>query len=223
MPGGLWLNNTPSSGIINAMWVSLIKWHGDKLMCGPEERSLHIPTHSLRMPWPPGLVLLSQDLNINLPLSLFSRSAVVSGMQAWVPLHWLHRGGRGQGGGVKSLCVPAVASPRLIHIIISCRDSPGNHPETGSLRPPSPPDLFTHNTCVTFPCRHKPELASLPCTLHRLHSRLYITWEVQTGNGRMARMCGLNISSLSTSWGESAQCTRSIIQHACYLASRLPF
>lgn len=82
MPGGLWLNNARSSGIINAMWVSLIKWHGDKLMCGPEEQSLHIPPRSLRMPWPTPLVLWSQDLNINLPLSLFSRSAVVSGMQA---------------------------------------------------------------------------------------------------------------------------------------------
>ena len=134
MPGGLWLNNARSSGIINAMWVSLIKWHGDKLMCGPEERSLHIPPRSLRMPWPPPLVMWSQDLNINLPLSLFPRSAMVSGVQACVPLHWLHRGG--QGGGVKSLCVPAVAPSRLIHIIISCRGSPGNRPETGSLSPP---------------------------------------------------------------------------------------
>ncbi len=106
MPGGLWLNNAPSWGIINAMWVSLIKWHGDKLMCSPEDRSLCIPLRSLRMSRPPlwscgrsSYSFSSQDLNINLPLVSFPRSAVMSGMQACVPLRWL-RGGGGEEGRV---------------------------------------------------------------------------------------------------------------------------
>lgn len=92
MPGGLWLNNRPPC-IINAVWVSLIKWHGDKLMCSSEDPSPCIP---LRFPenvpaTPPGHVvgphttatpLSSQDPNINLSLSLSPRSAVVSGIQS---------------------------------------------------------------------------------------------------------------------------------------------
>lgn len=91
MPGGFWLNNAPSWGIINAMWVSLIKWHGDNLMCSPggpkSPHSSQLPENVQAAPlvmWSLLIQHSSQDLNINLPLVSFPRSAVVSGMQACV-------------------------------------------------------------------------------------------------------------------------------------------
>lgn len=150
------------------MWVSLIKWHGDKLMCSPEDRSLCIPLRSLRMSRPPlrscGRSFIqpsSQDLNINLPLSLSPRSTVVSGMQACVAPLLAARSRRRRRRKKKkkrSLCIPAAAPSSLIHIIFSCREAKG--PESWKQPRDWKSAASFHlicllvTSCVTFPCSH---------------------------------------------------------------------
>lgn len=146
MLGGLWLNKAPSRGIINAMWVSLIKWHGDKLMCSSEDRSLRIPPHASReCPGrPSGHVVSpiqqsSQGLNINLPLCLSpDRPWCLVCRHVSPSLAAQRRRRRWRKG--KSLFVPAVGSiqpdshyPRLQR---SGGLSPGNSLSVCGLFPP---------------------------------------------------------------------------------------
>lgn len=130
MPGGLWLNNAPSWDIINAMWISLIKWHGDKLMCSLGDWSLRVPIHSLEMSRPPSLVMwlafahrvlhtgpCTEDIHRN--LTLISLSCLSPQMSRGV---WY-----------AGMCLPSLAQRKrkgfvysqapssLIHIIFSCR------------------------------------------------------------------------------------------------------
>lgn len=127
------------------MWVSLIKRHGDKLMCRPGgAESLHSSPLPENVQAAPLLYedrphdQSSQDLNINLSLSpsvSFPRSAVVSGMwhEACVPPPLACT--EEEEEFVCSCCGSIQPDLHYLQLQRSKGLSPRNSPETESLRP----------------------------------------------------------------------------------------
>lgn len=213
MPGGLWLNNASSRCIINAMWVSLIKWHSEKLTCSPGgAKSLHSSPFPSNVPAAlgscgrPSQGLLAQRLRrvhrtrilISLCVSpQMSCGVWYAGM--WLPspaaarktrrsalVRWLHPAGFPESSAEEDWRPDSWKQPL----------SSLSWPDPGLF----PPDLFTRTSCVTFPRSHQPELGSLPCTLHGLHGHLHNLWS--GARRRVAVMCALLIWMFSLRRGD---------------------
>lgn len=108
----------------------------------------------------------SQDLNINLPLSLSPDQPLC--LMCSLPFRAVEK----KRWKRKVLCVFAVAPCSLLHIIFISRGAKAWDLETAQRQEvcgPFPPDLFILPSCVTFPSIHKPELNSLPCMLNSYH------------------------------------------------------
>lgn len=152
---GIWLNKALSRGVINAMWVSLIKWHGDKLAGSSEDPCLRIPPPSfLRMSRPPPLVMWPHTAAFTAPSTLIplcvfpqiSRGVWYEGM---CPLPWRRRRRR------RRVCL----LPLWLHqawfpwSLASEKRRPESWKRTQDCTSAAsfPPDLHA-SSCVTFPC-----------------------------------------------------------------------